>query len=352
MGRIKLKINAAGALVPFFILFWLQSQHISFAIVMHPTVEIPAHSSYRNGVATQSSVEIGGYNLLAAIESDSAMKNLSGLQVDQVVRVLDANSIKLKKNGIVSLAGVRMPTPKSSGFQFPECLTYTPAYKVRQLLPINSNVLVKVASATSSGKSAQAIIVRSEDKLIVNQELIRSGFGRVQKVASDDLKGYLDMDRMQSYQNRAKDDGLGIFKRCDASQSEMFEAQFEPLELTVETQWGDDGGKSVIRSKDAKPSIPTNPGDIRGKLVYFDRSSWCLSTYLLPELKHQLIPDFVGCSDFSTYEDALRWYEQFLPFYGDVAKLDRDGDGVPCPGLPHTKVAEKYRMKVPTTTRS
>lgn len=24
------------------------------------------------------------------------------------------------------------------------------------------------------------------------------------------------------------------------------------------------------------------------------------------------------------------------PFYGDVAKLDRDGDGVPCPGLPHT----------------
>lgn len=55
-----------------------------------------------------------------------------------------------------------------------------------------------------------------------------------------------------------------------------------------------------------------------------------------------------GCSDFTTYKDALRWYEKFYPFYGDVAKLDRDGDGVPCPGLPHTRVAEKYRMKVPT----
>ena len=54
-----------------------------------------------------------------------------------------------------------------------------------------------------------------------------------------------------------------------------------------------------------------------------------------------------GCSDFSTYEEALGWYETYAPFYGDVARLDRDGDGVPCPGLPHTTVAEQYRMKIP-----
>jgi hypothetical protein len=58
--------------------------------------------------------------------------------------------------------------------------------------------------------------------------------------------------------------------------------------------------------------------------------------------------DSSGCSDFRAYEDAFRWYETYFPFYGDVAKLDRNGDGVPCPGLPHTKVPEKYRMKVPS----
>ena len=58
-----------------------------------------------------------------------------------------------------------------------------------------------------------------------------------------------------------------------------------------------------------------------------------------------------GCSDFSIYEDALRWYETYYPYYGDVAKLDRDGDGVPCPGLPHTKVSEIYRMKKPLPTK-
>jgi hypothetical protein len=61
--------------------------------------------------------------------------------------------------------------------------------------------------------------------------------------------------------------------------------------------------------------------------------------------------DSAGCSDFSSYEDALRWYEKYFPFYGDVAKLDRNGDGVPCPGLPHTKVAEMYRMKVPSAVK-
>lgn len=55
----------------------------------------------------------------------------------------------------------------------------------------------------------------------------------------------------------------------------------------------------------------------------------------------------LGCSDFATYEDALRWFEYYKQWYGDVAKLDRDGDGIPCPGLPHTKVQEMYRIKIP-----
>lgn len=41
----------------------------------------------------------------------------------------------------------------------------------------------------------------------------------------------------------------------------------------------------------------------------------------------------------------MSYYETYFPFYGDVAKLDRDGDGVPCPGLVHTTNMERYSIK-------
>jgi hypothetical protein len=79
-----------------------------------------------------------------------------------------------------------------------------------------------------------------------------------------------------------------------------FVAEFEPLDHSTEVRYGDD-------------PPPKDPGDSR------------------------------GCSDFGTYEDAL----PYAPYYGDVARLDREGDGVPCPGLPHTVNGERYRMKRP-----
>ena len=101
----------------------------------------------------------------------------------------------------------------------------------------------------------------------------------------------------------------------------VVEAEFEPLEQTMETVWTDDGGKQVLRAAPSgEKGTPKNPGDIK------------------------------GCSDFRTYEEALSWYEAYEPYYGDVAKLDRDGDGIPCPGLPHTTNQNVYRMKVPKKT--
>ena len=69
---------------------------------------------------------------------------------------------------------------------------------------------------------------------------------------------------------------------------------FEPLERSVETIYGDDGGKPQIHEErkirnvdddDATTTTtapPANPGDIK------------------------------GCSDFDTYEGALRWYEYVI----------------------------------------
>ena len=44
--------------------------------------------------------------------------------------------------------------------------------------------------------------------------------------------------------------------------------------------------------------------------------------------------DSKNCSDFSTWAEAQAWYDLYFPHYGDVAKLDGDGDGIACEGLP------------------
>ena len=44
--------------------------------------------------------------------------------------------------------------------------------------------------------------------------------------------------------------------------------------------------------------------------------------------------DSKNCSDFSTQDQAQEWFDTYFPHYGDVARLDRDGDGVVCESLP------------------
>ncbi|MGD9999000.1 MAG: hypothetical protein AB7U39_18940, partial [Ilumatobacteraceae bacterium] len=44
--------------------------------------------------------------------------------------------------------------------------------------------------------------------------------------------------------------------------------------------------------------------------------------------------DAVNCSDFATYPQAKAWYDLYYPYYGDVANLDADNDGLPCETLP------------------
>ena len=42
----------------------------------------------------------------------------------------------------------------------------------------------------------------------------------------------------------------------------------------------------------------------------------------------------VNCSDFRTQREAQAWFDKYYPYYGDVAGLDRDGDGRACETLP------------------
>lgn len=43
--------------------------------------------------------------------------------------------------------------------------------------------------------------------------------------------------------------------------------------------------------------------------------------------------DSKNCKDFASYGEAKAWFDKYYPMYGDVAKLDGNGDGRPCESL-------------------
>ncbi|MCR1163654.1 S-layer homology domain-containing protein [Paenarthrobacter sp. UW852] len=44
--------------------------------------------------------------------------------------------------------------------------------------------------------------------------------------------------------------------------------------------------------------------------------------------------DTKNCKDFSTWRQAQDWFNYYYPHYGDIARLDGDGDGIACQSLP------------------
>jgi len=269
-------------------------------LIVHPMVAMPT--------AAQSA----SVTLILSEESVDALRDFGQ---DKVVRVLkDKKYIKLEKSGVVSLAGIQFPKPS-------DCQSTTPNAKMQQLLPSGSIVKVRLLGNPDS-VPRKAILIRESQVAsgsTLQEEMISRGFATLsssRQMVDASLPGWLDKSTLLEKQARKNHVGPLWRNTCD----EQFEAQFEPLQYTIQTEWGADGGRPVRRQNpefDDQPTVVSNPGDRK------------------------------GCSDFATYEDSLRYYERYFPLYGDVAKLDRDGDGVPCPGLPHTKDPDRYRMKKP-----
>ncbi|MEX1207449.1 MAG: excalibur calcium-binding domain-containing protein [Acidimicrobiia bacterium] len=44
--------------------------------------------------------------------------------------------------------------------------------------------------------------------------------------------------------------------------------------------------------------------------------------------------DSKNCGDFPTQREAQAWFDKYYPYYGDVARLDADNDGIACESLP------------------
>ena len=74
----------------------------------------------------------------------------------------------------------------------------------------------------------------------------------------------------------------------------------------------------------------------------------------LPPPRHRHLPATratqSNCSDFATQAAAQAWFDTYFPFYGDVARLDADGDGVACESLPLRQALSKPTRLVSART--
>lgn len=297
-----------------------------------------SHSHFLQSTSTQpfNFLNTPAYLLLASsgntdaeISWNDAISSLK-FQPDRVVRVLDANTVKLEKLGVVNFAFVQTPSGYKDDFRYPDCFSLSPASKARKLLPNDTKVQIRIVDDAARPNPKALILLTNEENKLLNYELVKEGFAKVKNRASiidKEIPGLYES--LILAQKQAEEKGKGMFKQCDSTVEQIAtDNQFEPLEYTTEIQYGADGGTLKIRSsKDTIQVPPVNPISPDNPLpLRFIRK----------------------CADFDTYEDALRYYEKYYPYYGDVAKLDKDEDGIPCEGLPHTLKQEQYRMKKPS----
>jgi hypothetical protein len=233
--------------------------------------------------------------LTAASWIDSSFTTVTDKTLsDRVVRVMeDTTIIKLEKTGLVSLAGIQFPKKYTSNASCPTRTTSTYT-KLQQLLPPNTAVRVYPVTEKDDRGIRKVLLFRSNSNqdnplTSIQTQLLLRKYATVR-----------DFDVATLFSPELEDEWRRAEDQPSINCQFMIETEFESLRPSVSPM-----------------APPKNPGDSK------------------------------GCSDFATYEDALRWYERYFPYYGDVAQLDRDQDGVPCPGLPHTSDSELYRRKVP-----
>jgi endonuclease YncB( thermonuclease family) len=203
---------------------------------------------------------------------------------DVVVRVMDADRVKLERAGVVRLAGVRTPTR-----DVPVCYNREPGVKARAMLPRGTKVNVEDvngdADIVAGGKS-------------VSETLVRDGYSYAtpRRRRASDGEDYLGSVLAEA-EAAAKRDQRGLWRPCGGASPVVPVATFDDI--------------------DFQPTPTKDYGDAPTK--------------------------YKSCAEFEYYEDALAIFERAPE--GVRKRLDRDGDGVPCPGLPHTTDRERYRFK-------
>ena len=66
---------------------------------------------------------------------------------------------------------------------------------------------------------------------------------------------------------------------------------------------------------------------------------------LSPENRPKNPGNSLDCSDFRSQREAQDWFDTYFPYYGDVAWLDDDKDGIACEALLNTRDCKDFQTQ-------
>jgi len=201
--------------------------------------------------------------------------------VDEVTSVIDGDTVKLAKFGRCRLIGVNTPetvSPKQKEGAPPDCYGPEASALTKQLVPPGTQVRVELDAGPTDRYGRELVyLYRVQDNMFVNAELMKQGVARHMKVAPNTRYDNLFVQLEQE----AAAAGRGLWKACPRKAAGAPDTGVSATAVLVEA----------------------GPGDSK------------------------------NCKDFASYQEAKAWFDTYFPLYGDVAKLDGDGDGQPCEGL-------------------
>eukprot|EP00440_Ansanella_granifera_P050881 gb/GFBE01055146.1/.p1 GENE.gb/GFBE01055146.1/~~gb/GFBE01055146.1/.p1 ORF type:complete len:324 (+),score=75.01 gb/GFBE01055146.1/:1-972(+) len=208
----------------------------------------------------------------------------TALKEDEVVQVIDGDTVKLAGYGRCRLIGMNTPETVSPKQRLegapPDCYGPEASSLTKSLLPPGTKVRVELDVEPTDRYGRELVyLYRSKDGMFINSELVKQGAARHYKVAPNTR--YADM--FLKLEQEANAAGKGLWKACPAGGSKS-------------------GGGAKL--------TPVGQANDAAK-----------------ELSKKT------CKDFNTYDEAKAFFDAYFPQYGDIAGLDGDKDGKPCEKL-------------------
>ena len=242
------------------------------------------------------------------------------MQTDHIERVVDGDTVLLEELGRARLIGINTPETVSPAQQVrgepPQCFGPEASAEMKRLLPAGTEVEFDT-DVEPLDRFGRNLVYLYKDGGSINELLFRKGFARA-KAYKPNIRNQEMFNRLQA---EAKLESLGLWGACfDAGSSS--------------SSSGSSGGSSSTAGKGFGPNANQRPTSTKTASSELQQQQRSTAREAKDVAAIEANPgDVKDCADFDSYDAAKAWFDRYYPAYGDVAKLDGDGDLKPCEAL-------------------
>ena len=242
------------------------------------------------------------------------------MQTDHIERVVDGDTVILEELGRARLIGINTPETVSPAQQVrgepPQCFGPEASAEMKRLLPAGTEVGFDT-DVEPLDRFGRNLVYLYKDGGSINELLVRKGFARA-KAYKPNIRNQETFNRLQA---EAKLESLGLWGACfDAGSSS--------------SSSGSSGGSSSTAGKGFGPNANQRPTSTKTASSELQQQQRSTAREAKDVAAIEANPgDVKDCADFDSYDAAKAWFDRYYPAYGDVAKLDGDGDLKPCEAL-------------------